>query len=75
MTTTDYNLDWQACAERRLDSVKIDTRKGSAVSVILASQGYPGSYPKGKAISITDVPSGEIVHILACNEILIMPQA
>jgi phosphoribosylamine--glycine ligase/phosphoribosylformylglycinamidine cyclo-ligase len=51
----------QACAERRLDSVKIDTRPGSAVSVILASQGYPGSYPKGKAIEIGAVPSGVTV--------------
>ncbi|CAE6413642.1 unnamed protein product [Rhizoctonia solani] len=40
-----------ACVERRLDSVKISTRPGVAVSVILASQGYPGSYPKGKIVT------------------------
>ncbi|KAJ7786562.1 aminoimidazole ribonucleotide synthetase [Mycena metata] len=36
------------CAEHRLDSVKVTIRPGYAVSVVLASQGYPGSYPKGK---------------------------
>nr|BCB28853.1 aminoimidazole ribonucleotide synthetase [Mycoleptodonoides aitchisonii] len=45
-----------ACAERRLDSVQVKTRQGSAVSVILASQGYPGSYPKGKQITVGEVP-------------------
>ncbi|KAJ7675374.1 aminoimidazole ribonucleotide synthetase [Mycena rosella] len=37
-----------ACAEHRLDSVQIPIRPGYAVSVVLASQGYPGSYAKGK---------------------------
>jgi phosphoribosylamine--glycine ligase / phosphoribosylformylglycinamidine cyclo-ligase len=49
----------QACAEHRLDSVKVNIRPGSAVSVILASQGYPGSYPKGKSIAIGETPEGE----------------
>lgn len=43
---------FQACAEHRLDSVEIATRSGFAVSVILASQGYPGSYEKGHRINI-----------------------
>ena len=51
----------QACAEHRLDSVNIKIKPGSAVSVILASQGYPGSYPKGKQITIGSVPSSESV--------------
>jgi len=51
--------DYQACAEHRLDSVNIDTKPGSAVSVVLASQGYPGSYPKGKQITVGAVPSSE----------------
>ena len=49
--------DYQACAERRLDSVTIKMKPGFAVSVILASQGYPGSYPKGKSITIGDIPN------------------
>lgn len=45
--------------ERRLDSVKIKVSDGFAVSVVLASEGYPGSYAKGKYISFGDVSSGK----------------
>ena len=48
-----------ACAERRLDSVPIKTKNGFAVSVVLASEGYPGSYPKGRPIQIGELPTGE----------------
>ncbi|KAF8922140.1 aminoimidazole ribonucleotide synthetase [Mucidula mucida] len=58
---TDLAAVLLACAEHRLDSVSISIRPGFAVSVILASQGYPGSYPKGKEIQIQDVPSGVVV--------------
>lgn len=51
--------DSQACAEHRLDSVSVKTKLGSAVSVVLASEGYPGSYPKGRVITIGSVPSSE----------------
>ncbi|KAI5121141.1 hypothetical protein M0805_007139 [Coniferiporia weirii] len=47
----------QACAEHRLDSVEVKIRPGFAASIVLASQGYPGSYPKGKVIQIGEVPS------------------
>ncbi|KAJ7040371.1 aminoimidazole ribonucleotide synthetase [Mycena alexandri] len=50
-----------ACAEHRLDSVEVTIRPGYAVSVVLASQGYPGSYPKGKSLEIKDVPSNVVV--------------
>jgi len=54
------NLPWiQACAEHRLDSIKIDVRDGYAVSVILASAGYPGSYPKGIPIEIPSAEKGD----------------
>ncbi|KAG8947163.1 Bifunctional purine biosynthetic protein ade1 [Tulasnella sp. 419] len=49
-----------ACVERRLDSVNISIRPGFAVSVILASAGYPGSYAKGKQISVGQLPEGVI---------------
>lgn len=42
----------QACAEHRLDSVTISTKQGVAVSVVLASEGYPNSYPKGRTITL-----------------------
>ena len=57
----------QACAEHRLDSIDIKTKPGFAVSVVLASQGYPGSYPKGKQITIGSVPSSESVGPLHSN--------
>jgi phosphoribosylamine--glycine ligase/phosphoribosylformylglycinamidine cyclo-ligase len=51
--------DPQACVERRLDSVKLGYRDGYAVSVVLASGGYPGKYPKGVEMSINpSMPEG-----------------
>ncbi|RDB29631.1 Bifunctional purine biosynthetic protein ADE1 [Hypsizygus marmoreus] len=50
-----------ACAEHHLDSVDVAIRSGFAVSVILASQGYPGDYPKGKTIEFKSVPSNVVV--------------
>ncbi|KAF7307134.1 Phosphoribosylformylglycinamidine cyclo-ligase [Mycena indigotica] len=50
-----------ACAEHRLDSVKLTIRPGYAVSVVLASAGYPGSYQKGKVIDLTAVPTNAVV--------------
>lgn len=58
-----FDFSWhdclQACAESRLDSVTFSTRPGFAVSVVLASAGYPGSYPKGKVITEGTMPSGK----------------
>ena len=56
-----------ACTERRLDSVKLDVVEGRhAVSVILASEGYPGSYPNGRKIEFGDVPEGEFASRRGC---------
>ena len=42
-----------AAAEGRLDSVDISFKKNlSCATVVVASEGYPGSYPKGKQIKI-----------------------
>ncbi|MFM7190058.1 MAG: phosphoribosylamine--glycine ligase, partial [Microcystaceae cyanobacterium] len=44
-----------ACAEQRLtDFPPLQWRSGSAVCVVLASQGYPGAYKKGKVITGID---------------------
>nr|WRH23605.1 phosphoribosylamine-glycine ligase [Naematelia aurantialba] len=53
-----------ACVERRLDSVKLAYKEGYAVSVVLASGGYPGPYPKGFPITINpSMPTGvEVFH-------------
>jgi phosphoribosylamine--glycine ligase / phosphoribosylformylglycinamidine cyclo-ligase len=49
----------KACAEHRLDSVSLKIQDGFAVTVILASEGYPGKYEKGKNISFGKVPASE----------------
>ncbi|MBN1311934.1 MAG: phosphoribosylamine--glycine ligase [Anaerolineae bacterium] len=44
----------KACAEGRLDEVDIRWNDGGCATVVLASPGYPGSYPKGLPISGLD---------------------
>ncbi len=39
-----------ACSEARLDKIQITWANDHALSVVLATQGYPGSYPKGTEI-------------------------
>ncbi|KAI0688679.1 phosphoribosylglycinamide synthetase [Cytidiella melzeri] len=58
---TDLAAILLACVERRLDSVNVKAREGVAVSVILASEGYPGSYEKGKKIEVGEVPRNVVV--------------
>lgn len=55
---TDLAEVMLACVERRLDSVKLGYREGFAVSVVAASEGYPGSYPKGVPITVGATPKG-----------------
>ncbi|KAG2190073.1 hypothetical protein INT46_000273 [Mucor plumbeus] len=43
-----------ACVEGRLDAVSITTKKAFAATVIIASGGYPGSYTKGKTITLPE---------------------
>lgn len=52
-----------ACAERRLDSVQVKVKEGQhAVSVVLASGGYPGKYATGKRIEVGQLPQGVTVY-------------
>jgi phosphoribosylamine--glycine ligase len=43
-----------ACTEGKLDPISVAWKPGFAVSVVLASPGYPGSYPKSLSISGID---------------------
>jgi phosphoribosylamine--glycine ligase len=46
-----------ACARGQLDPASVRWQPGFAVSVVLASPGYPGSYPKG--LPITGIEEAE----------------
>ena len=53
-----------ACAEQRLSDVELEWRDEWAVSVVLTSAGYPGSYEKGKVITgIEDAEAMENVTV------------
>ncbi|TIB74066.1 Phosphoribosylformylglycinamidine cyclo-ligase [Wallemia mellicola] len=53
----------KACVDRRLDCVKFSLREGEhAVSVVLASGGYPGKYPTGVPIKINDLPKDVVAY-------------
>ncbi|MDV7270128.1 phosphoribosylamine--glycine ligase [Thioclava sp. A2] len=43
-----------ACAEGRLDQVKVNWADDHALTVVMAAKGYPGSYEKGTAINGLD---------------------
>lgn len=55
---TDLAAVLLAAAERRLDCVNLAVRPGAAISVVLASAGYPGKYDKGKPITVGALPEG-----------------
>lgn len=42
---------FEACLDGTLDRVDVLWRDGAAATVVAASEGYPGSYPKGREIS------------------------
>ncbi len=51
-----------AIIDEKLDSVPVEFKKMSAVCVVMASGGYPESYPKGKEIVIGDVKDAYVYH-------------
>jgi phosphoribosylamine--glycine ligase len=55
-----------ATAEGRLDRVRIGWKPGASVCVVMASEGYPGTYQAGREISGLDeaaaVPGAEVFH-------------
>jgi phosphoribosylamine--glycine ligase len=51
----------EAILSGRLDQIEIKWKPRSAVCVVLASGGYPGSYEKGKAISGLEKPGEDVM--------------
>ncbi|XP_004365205.2 aminoimidazole ribonucleotide synthetase [Capsaspora owczarzaki ATCC 30864] len=43
---------FEACVDGHLDSVQLSIKAGSAVTIVVASKGYPGAYEKGLPISL-----------------------
>ncbi len=43
-----------ACVEGRLDQVEVKSRPETSICVVMAADGYPGSYPKGMEIKGID---------------------
>jgi phosphoribosylamine--glycine ligase len=41
----------QACAEERLDEIQVNWADDHAVTVVMAAEGYPGSYEKGSVVN------------------------
>lgn len=55
---SDFGEAALACASGELEGTKLEWRPEACVSVVLASQGYPGSYPTGEPIEGLDIASG-----------------
>ncbi|KAJ2602917.1 Bifunctional purine biosynthetic protein ade1 [Coemansia sp. RSA 1286] len=52
-----------AAAEGRLDAVPLAFKAGYAATVVMASEGYPGPYPKGRAVAIGALAEGtQVFH-------------
>ncbi|KAJ2842174.1 Bifunctional purine biosynthetic protein ade1, partial [Coemansia erecta] len=52
-----------AAAEGRLDAVPLKFKDGYAATVVMASEGYPGSYPKGRTITFGSLAEGtQVFH-------------
>ncbi|KAI7908051.1 phosphoribosylglycinamide synthetase [Cokeromyces recurvatus] len=59
---TDLAEIMMACVEGRLDAVSITTKKAFAATVVIASGGYPGSYAKGKPITLPKDAKDTIIY-------------
>lgn len=46
----------KACADRKLDTIKVETDSRTVCTIVAVSEGYPGEYQKGKEITgINDI--------------------
>lgn len=73
---SDLFLTMRACTEGQLHCAMPEWHcDRSAAAVVLASQGYPGSYPKGKVISGVDKASAlagvEVSFFAPCSVLLV----
>lgn len=59
---TDLVEIMEAIIDERLSEIDVEWSTDTAVTVVLASGGYPNSYPKGKEISIGDVGECKVYH-------------
>ena len=48
---TDLLDVFVAIAENKLNDIQLEWSDGYSVCVVMASEGYPGDYPKGREIS------------------------
>jgi len=55
---SDFGEVALACATGELEGTKLEWRREACVSVVLGSEGYPGSYPKGERIEGLDEADG-----------------
>lgn len=66
---TDLVDIMEAVIDERLDEIDIEWSEDTAVTVVAASDGYPGNYEKGKKITIGDVGECKVYHAgTALNE-------
>lgn len=63
MLASDLGEVLLAAAEKRLDGVQLEWKKGSALCVVVASDGYPGSFEKGQVIAGLDAVEAEGVTV------------
>jgi len=54
----------QACAERRLAGIKVNWAEDHALTIVMATQGYPRSYPKGSVIKGLDAQPEDSFHMV-----------
>ena len=57
-----------ACSKKKLDEITFETDERFATTVMAVSDGYPGSYEKGKAISGLDTVEDSIVFHAGTRE-------
>ena len=62
MLNTDLMDIFEAVTEGKLSDVKIEWENGACVCVVLASDGYPESYVKGKEITVGDIGDATLIH-------------
>ena len=62
---TDLAVIFKAMAEERLHEVSLEWSDSHTVCVVMASEGYPGDYPKGKTITgISKANELDAVHVV-----------